>query len=52
MIDGHAASVDILYLKEKVLQKVRLLDELLENEEKVWKAKLGFIKIKWLKNKA
>lgn len=46
MIDGHAASVGILYLKEKVLQKVRLLDELLENEQKVGKVKLGFINIK------
>jgi len=46
MTDGLAESVGILYLKEKVLQKVRLLDELLENEQKVGKVKLGFINIK------
>ena len=31
---GHAENVDILYLKEKEPQKLKLLDELLENVKK------------------
>jgi len=35
MTDGHAGSVDILYLKEKDQQKLKLLEELLGNAQKV-----------------
>jgi len=41
MTDGHAENVVILYLREKDLQKGKLLEELLVNALKVSKPKLA-----------
>jgi hypothetical protein len=43
MIDGHVENVVILYSKEKELQKLELLDELLGSVLKAGKTRLNFM---------